>query len=164
MIGLCERCKRRQATFHQMVLLPSKSERHLCDQCALDEGLIAPAKPLPFSEVAEQVIAAAKVAGSQAQRVCENCGTSYMEFRNHGLLGCPHDYEAFKALLEPLLQRVQDNATQHQGKGPGADLAARRAPQAEIRQIQRQLAEAVSAEDYERAAALRDRLRELEER
>lgn len=162
MIGLCERCKRRQATYHQTTLLPAKAERHLCEQCAMEEGLISPQKPLTLNEVAEQLLAVHKTTAAQTQQVCENCGISYMEFRNHGLLGCPFDYDVFKELLQPLLERVQDSGTHHVGKAPGDGSAARRAPQNELRQIKRQLEEAVTAEDYERAAKLRDRLRELE--
>src|SRR5262249_22946400 len=41
-----------------------------------------------------------------ARLACPACGIKYMEFRAQGRLGCPHDYQAFRVGLEPLLRRV----------------------------------------------------------
>jgi len=161
---LCERCKKVQATFHLTNIDKSgeKVEKHLCDRCAVDEGLLQVHKP-PVSavEILESFVAGAKRGGAAANRVCEQCGISYVEFRNQGLLGCPHDYDAFDELLAPLIERAQDGTAHHTGKAPRS-LGAQRTPQQEIARLRRQLNEAIAAEDYERAAGLRDRLKELE--
>ena len=43
-MGVCERCKRAQATFHLTDIKPSgeKIERHLCEKCAGEAGLVPP--------------------------------------------------------------------------------------------------------------------------
>ncbi len=164
-MGLCERCKKAQATFHLTNIdrSGSRSERHLCDRCAQEEGMLQQQKvSIDLNEVLETFIAGTKAgAADLSQLVCEQCGISYVEFRNQGLLGCPHDYDAFKEPLTRLLERTHGGATHHTGKAPKA-LGVSHKPQEDIRRLKRQLDEAVAGEDYERAARLRDKIRELE--
>jgi protein arginine kinase activator len=163
-MGLCERCKKAQATLHltNITREGEKIERHLCERCAIEEGLVQVHKPNFNAEILENFIAAAKSGSSHdVNLVCEECGISYVEFRNQGLLGCPKDYDTFREVLLPLIERAHDGETQHVGKSP-ASMGAARTTQQEIRRLKRQLTEAVAAEDYERAADLRDRISALE--
>ena len=164
-MGLCERCKKAQATFHLTNIESGgeKVERHLCERCATEEGLLQIQKPsVNVNDVLESFIDAAhKTRANLDELVCEVCGISYIEFRNHGLLGCSNDYDAFKEALGDLIERAQDGADHHVGKAPQASHAGKH-PQQDIRRLKRQLAEAITAEDYERAAELRDRLAKLE--
>ncbi len=160
--GLCERCKKAQATYHltEIDTDGERSQRHLCERCALEEGLVQVHKPVAATEFLEQFVSGAK-SSARGDLVCPDCGISYVEFRNQGQLGCPRDYDVFKEVLHPLIQREHNGGTHHVGKSP-RDVAAGRETEQEIRKLKRQLDEAVAAEDYERAARLRDRLRELE--
>jgi protein arginine kinase activator len=163
-MGLCERCRKAQATFHLTNIDASgaKQERHLCERCAIEEGLVQIAKPVPdVAELLEGLVATGKSASALANLVCEECGISYVEFRNQGLLGCPNDYDAFEEPLRRLLERAHDGATQHVGKVPKA-AGPRRLVIQDLRRLKRRLAEAIAAEDYERAARLRDEIRQLE--
>jgi protein arginine kinase activator len=163
---LCERCKKSQATFHMTNIDVSgmKQERHLCERCAIEEGLMQVAKqPVNINDLLESFLASGKAgASSLSNLVCEECGITYVEFRNHGLLGCPHDYDRFEEVLVKLLERAHDGATHHTGKAPKS-LGAPRSALQDVRRLKRRLAEAVAAEDYERAAQLRDQIRQLEE-
>ncbi len=165
-MGLCERCKKAKATFHLTNIEKSgvKSERHLCDKCAAAENLLQTGKAsVDLNELLENFIAGAKSgAADLSGLVCEQCGISYVEFRNQGLLGCAHDYECFGEQIGRLLERTHDGAKHHTGKAPAA-LGVQRRPRPDLRRLKRQLDEAVAAEDYERAAELRDRLEELEQ-
>lgn len=164
-MGLCERCKKAQATYHETNIdtKGEKSERHLCDECAREEGKIGAGKvSVDLNELLESFIAGGKGGAPElASLVCEHCGLSYIEFRNRGVLGCPHDYDAFREPLARLLERTHGGGAQHVGKLPRAEGGDRK-PHEDIRRLKRQLNEAVSGEDYERAARLRDRIRELE--
>ena len=160
-MGLCEACKKSKATFHltNITREGERIERHLCERCAIEEGLVQ----VQSNKIFENFIQSAKSSqAGGANLVCEECGISYIEFRNQGLLGCPKDYDAFKEALAPLISRAHDGATHHVGKAPGSP-SERHAAQQELRRLKRLLDEAVTAEDYERAAELRDRIRELEE-
>ncbi|MBN2447149.1 MAG: UvrB/UvrC motif-containing protein [Phycisphaerae bacterium] len=165
-MGLCERCKKAQATFHLTNIEPDgqKVERHLCENCATEEGLLHVPKPtVNVKDVLDSFVAHMKEQSEVADDlVCGNCGISYLEFRNQGLLGCPQDYDAFREPLMQLIERAQDGATSHIGKTPKS-IGTQRTTQQDVRRLKRQLEDAVAAEDYERAADLRDRLRDLED-
>lgn len=163
MAGMCESCKKEAATFHLTNLTREgqKEEQHLCEGCAIEQGLIQVQKPAYAHDVLENFMKSAKgEAASMANAVCETCGISYLEFRNQGLLGCPDDYDVFREMLLPLLERAHE-ATHHTGKAPRS-LGTGRTSQQQIQQLKRKLADAVAAEDYERAAELRDRIDKLE--
>jgi protein arginine kinase activator len=161
-MNLCENCKKAPATFHLTNLSPAgeKAEHHFCDRCALEKGLLQVSKPSSL-ELIDSFIKSATGKASAAELVCDECGISYYEFRNQGLLGCPHDYDVFKDVLKPLLERAHEGGGHHTGKSPRSG-SARRKPQQDIQKLKRQLREAIAAEDYERAAALRDRIQGLE--
>jgi protein arginine kinase activator len=165
-MGLCERCKKAKATFHLTNIERSgaKVEQHLCDRCAAEEGLLQnPKVTVDFNEILENFIAGSKTgAADVSDLVCDECGISYVEFRNQGLLGCAHDYEVFKEQIGRLLERTHDGATHHTGKSPRSLGVTQQKPQQDIRRLRKLLDEAVAAEDYERAAQLRDRIKDLE--
>ncbi len=165
-MGICERCGKAQATFHLTNIdeAGDKLERHLCDSCATEEGLLHTQKPtVDINEIIENFISGSKSGSADlSSLVCENCGISYVEFRNQGLLGCAKDYDAFKEQIDRLLNRTHAGATAHVGKSPQS-LGAAHKPQQDLWRLKRQLDEAITAEDYERAAELRDRIRALEE-
>lgn len=164
-MGPCDKCKKAQATFHLTNLEQHsiKEERHLCERCATEEGLLPSDKPvLDLSHFMEQFVTGGKAsAAAQASLVCEECGMTYIEFRNQGVLGCPHDYDVFAEPLAKLLESAHDGATHHVGKSPHS-LGNTQKPADELRRLRRLLDEAVTGEDYERAASLRDRIREIE--
>ena len=89
------------------------------------------------------------------------CGIKFVEFRNSGRLGCPHDYQEFREELTPLLENIHGD-TRHAGKTPRRQPQARQ-NQSELTRLRRQLQNAVSQEAYEEAAKLRDQIRTLEE-
>lgn len=164
-MGLCERCKKAQATFHltNIEQTGDKVEKHLCESCAMQEGLLQIQKPtVNVNDVIEGFVESAKgQSGALGNLYCEHCGMTYVEFRNQGLLGCPHDYDAFREPLAPLIARAQDGGEHHVGKTPKS-LGQQRTTQQDLRRLRRQLDEAVAAEDYERAADLRDRIKKME--
>ena len=164
-MGLCEQCKKAQATFHLTNIEPTgeKLERHLCERCAIEEGLLQVHKPtVNFSDILDSFVAGSKSgAAALSNLVCEECGISYIEFRNQGLLGCARDYDVFKEPIAQLLERAHDGAKHHTGKAPKT-LGVRRTSQQDVNRLRKQLDEAIAGEDYERAAQLRDRISELE--
>jgi protein arginine kinase activator len=145
----------RPATVHLTDIVDGKKrEAHLCDRCARDRGLVpAGAGPQLDLSALLGLLGAARPA-APADAACPACGLSYGAFKAAGRFGCPHDYDAFRAALDPLLERVH-RATAHAGKVPAAARAA------EADTLRGRLRDAVAAEDYEEAARLRDRIRAL---
>lgn len=155
----CQRCPK-QATLHITDVLGEEryEEVHLCEDCA-KKYLYEPqqkkaGKSLdPLAEEAEP--------DGISSKACEACGMKFVEFRNHGRLGCPHDYDAFKEELLPLLESVHGE-TKHSGKSPRR-LPHAKAGQLELAQLRRKLQQFISEENYEDAARVRDRIKELED-
>jgi len=152
----CQRCPK-QATLHITEVLGEDrfEEVHLCEECA-KKYLHDPAPAPTAAKAAGEGAAETEEPDALGEKQCEACGLKFVEFRNHGRLGCPHDYDAFQPALEPLLDRVH-RATRHAGKAPKA--AARRA---ELDHLRDELAAAVAAERREDAARLRDLIRQKE--
>ena len=135
-----------------------KQEVHLCPGCAEKHHLINPPE-LNLPAIVQALIGQhiGQLTDELARLACPACGLKYMEFRAEGRLGCPNDYQVFRAGLEPILQRFH-RAGKHVGKSPRR-FPAYAALQAELLDLRRQLRKAVNAEAYEEAARLRDLLR-----
>lgn len=163
----CQQCEK-PATFHITELTgPQPQELHLCETCvkgylAQGEPGTAPVPPTLANVLAKQlqIGKAAEELAKLDQRACPVCGITFYEFRNQGRLGCPHDYVYFEKELTPLIANIHGE-TQHVGKRPrghegGTD------KQTELIRLRREMDEAKQKEHYERAAKIRDQIRELE--
>ncbi|EFQ23218.1 UvrB/UvrC motif-containing protein [Aminomonas paucivorans] len=157
---LCERCGQREAEVHIKQVQGSRVEEHwLCRDCAaeLGEGLPQLTLTFSFKDLLPSLGPEGKGAEVVPGIVCPRCGLTYREFRRSGLLGCPECYEAFREQLLPLLRKVQGGEV-HRGERPS------RLPEGleELESLRTELQSALHDEEYERAAALRDRIRALE--
>jgi len=161
MNSLCQRCNKAKATVHITDTTPHKRERHLCEECAEKEGVIVKQHHQTTNAVLQQFIKNATGLGGADDLACPKCGRTFREFQMKGLLGCPHDYEAFRSLLAPLLERAHDGATHHVGQvPPTAEPAVHR--QTGLVKLRRELQDALEQENYERAARVRDQIKTLE--
>ena len=167
---VCDICKQSQATVHLTEIVDEQmSELHLCEGCAnqkgaqmeshfgladLLAGLADFGKPPPGGTAATEETTEVKT--------CNGCGMTYEDFKKVGRLGCSECYVTFKRSLSTLLRRIH-GSTNHVGKVPlslvGTPTAKGRS---ELQELKRRLQRAVEAEDFEEAARVRDRLRELE--
>jgi protein arginine kinase activator len=135
-------------------------EHHLCEECAQKYLYEPPKKSSAKAELSAGD--EGEDLGSLNQKECSICGIKFVEFRNSGRLGCPHDYAEFRDELLPLLENIHGE-TRHAGKSPRR-LPQTKLAQTELIQLRKQLHQAVTREAYEEAARLRDRIRQLEER
>jgi protein arginine kinase activator len=153
----CHRCTK-PATYHitEVVNDEQWEELHLCEECyhkffyEPQQGQKGEAGQAEEGEEASRL----------NQRECPICGIKFVEFRNSGRLGCPHDYEEFREELSPLLENIHGE-TRHCGKAPRR-LPQNKQTQSELILLRKQLQQAVTREAYEEAG-LRDRIRKLEE-
>ncbi|NOZ20773.1 MAG: hypothetical protein GXP25_06755 [Planctomycetes bacterium] len=157
----CQSCKKNEATVHFTDIQGSeKKEVHLCEECAREQTGMLPKVTLEeiFSNLIQQH---SKETADLLKTTCPNCGMSYVEFKAGGRLGCASDYVVFEEGLTPLLEKLH-HGTQHIGKTPshaGDDVRREN----EIIRLRRELDRAVQREEYEKAAGIRDRIRELTE-
>src|SRR5262245_44166019 len=162
----CQQCEK-PATFHITELTgPEPQELHLCEGCAksyLTQGESAtPVAPTLANVLAKQlqIGKAAEELAKLDQRACPVCGITFFEFRNQGRLGCPHDYVFFERELTPLIANIHGES-RHVGKHPPGRAGASD-QQTELIRLRREMEDAKTKEHYERAAKIRDQIRELE--
>ena len=166
---LCDKCKKNPASVHmQHIVNGVKSEKNLCQECAsageanigldnLFQGILGSFLASGIAhEIGEVSHAGLSLEGPQ----CSGCGTTYSELRDKGRFGCVQCYEAFSKQLEQIFGSIQ-NSTEHRGKIPQRS-GARLNLQRKLEDLRRQQQSFVLAEEYERAAAIRDEIRRLE--
>ena len=161
---LCQKCNKRKAAVHIMDTFPEKRERHLCEECAVADGVIYKKTEETTNELLQEFLSQQKQAAKQGvieDLACEECGLSLRDFQAKGQLGCSQCYLSFRRILMPLIQRAHEGADQHVGKVPSkVDRRVRK--QTDLLRLRRELKDAVEQENYELAAKLRDRIESLE--
>ncbi len=163
MAKMCERCGKHPAdVFYTDIQEGKVSHLHVCKHCADELGIShsAPTGEFAISNLLAGMLDEG-IAGEEAatQTSCTTCGLSYGDFKETGRLGCPDCYDSFSASLRHLLRRIH-GSNQHEGKVPFSQLkmvAERR----EVRRLQVLLQKAIEAEEFERAAEIRDQLKGL---
>jgi protein arginine kinase activator len=160
----CDKCGKPATIYLTEIEDGQKIEKHLCEDCASEEGITV--KATAISQLLEDFVLQAGAgpgASSEEQEelLCDVCGLSYSDFREQSMLGCPNDYEAFSDHLVPLLQRAHEGASEHIGKVPHRAGSSEKKQIALLR-LRAELKAAVAAENYEHAASLRDQIRQVE--
>ncbi len=158
---MCEECGEERATVHLTEFVDGKPvQHHYCKDCYNNrEGAALMGPAAMFAHILAAVAPELK---ELSMKQCPECGTSYLEFRQEGLLGCPRDYEVFEEGLTDLLQQIHPG-TRHCGKVP-PQAGERARIRSDICSLRRRQESAVAEEQYELAARLRDKIEELEAR
>lgn len=168
---LCDICKKNEANVHiTRIVNGVKQELNICEKCAKDMGdvgfdgeMINFNSPFTFQNILSGLvdyINQSVPTEESSELVCKNCGTTYSEFREKGFLGCSECYKNFSSTLMPIIKRVQGNV-EHTGKIPeklGKDLIEKR----QLLKLKEDLNKAVAAEEYEKAAQIRDKIKEIQ--
>lgn len=160
-MNLCEICEKVEACvevkhYEDGVL----RELSLCAACAQQHGLNLPPNlaDLLLETTLQDVSAMADDAGvgrgADATRRCPSCGMRIADFRKTGRLGCPDCYTAWPDVLEPMLMGMHRSLV-YKGPSPSVCTAA-------PVDLEQALQAAVAREDYEAAARLRDRMRDVQ--
>ena len=161
---LCQVCKKNIATVHLTEIIKGKKrEIHLCEECAGKKGVAFKSHQFSISDLLSGLVnsQAAQEIAKMSQIKCPICGLSYLDFRQHGRLGCATDYTVFKEGLLGLLEKIH-GSTDHMGKIPASSGETREISK-ELLELRQELKRAVEKEDYEKAADVRDRIRDIEE-
>lgn len=131
----------------------------LCEECAKAKGLDSAgfAADLMLGLGAAQEI---EQASGGVEIRCPHCGFTQADLKKSGRLGCPQCYQTFAEGLNSLI-RTMHKGTRHIGKAPEA-LRASRENADRLKTLQKRLAKAVEAENFEDAAQLRDEIKRIE--
>jgi protein arginine kinase activator len=167
---LCEMCKQNNASVHIVrIINGAKQELNICERCAkesqgfgFDEDIKMDA-PFTFQNVISgwmDYMNQSPHNVRHTEAACQHCGMTFAEFRQKGLMGCADCYRQFSSTVMPVIKRVQGN-TEHIGKIPlkaGKEIMERK----RLLSLKEELQKAILAEEYEKAAEIRDRIREVQ--
>ncbi len=161
---LCDDCGKNPATIKfTQIVNDRKTVLHLCRKCAEKRGLKDAISNISFS--LGDLFAGMtkkepeKAEGKGIEMLCPGCGHSFAEFEKSGKLGCGACYEFFSLQLKDLLRRIH-GSNQHVGKSP-PQLTLKMELKREVRRLRDDLRKAVESEEFEKAAELRDRIKDL---
>ena len=161
----CEECKVNEASYTLSVMVGDEvTTRHLCGDCMAKMNMNIASGNIKslLSSILSAITGNDTPEEKQAEVVCPRCRTTLSQFTKTGHLGCPACYEAFHEQLQPMLLQIHGRV-QHAGRRPLRTEVAQRTRT--LREdLERQMEQAVAVEDFETAAALRDRLRALSEK
>jgi len=175
---ICDICGKKKATVHLTEIVDEQmSEMHLCEECARQKS----------SQMEQQFGIADLLAGladtpksaslkdnDKSPLQCARCHLPYEDFRKFGRLGCGECYTSFKDHLSGLLRKIH-GSNKYLGKIPPAfkeklTASSGEAPTAAsaladgLEDLKQQLQSAIAAEDFERAAIIRDKIRNMEQK
>lgn len=161
---LCEICGKKQATVHITEIINDKTiEMHLCENCAEEKGVMD-AQPFGVSDLLAGFMGFdEEFLPKEKGRLenCPKCGMTFEDFRKTGRFGCAECYETFKKTIMPLLQKIH-GSTHHFGKSPQEISGGEMGKEMFVKELQDKLRTAVEKEEFEEAARLRDKIKELQ--
>lgn len=151
---LCQKCGVNEANVHMVQVVNGKrTEQHLCSQCAGHQETVLFDTTLSMNKLLSNFFQPEQ----EVIQKCNQCGLSFNDFTKTGFFGCPECYQTFEQRLEEPLRRLH-GTTIHRGKR----LKNEKSVKTELENLQEQLKQAIVEERYERAAELRDQIKEME--
>lgn len=147
----CDSCGRKDPVFHYTVFRDNQlAVVHICDECRQKQGMHQlhqnnESEDECTESLLDSLIHSPKEEENGAyERRCDICGTTYRDVLSENLLGCAHCYQVFVDILE-------------EDSKPNSDSQVRY-----LKSLKRELKEAVQMELFEKAAEIRDKLKEFE--
>ncbi len=153
---LCENCKVNNATTHiKKTVNGVTNEYFLCPECAAKLGF----NNFNFFKLdnfwndflGEPVI--------KSLKRCETCNSSFEDIVNNGKMGCADCYSIFKDEILPTIKKIHGK-TIHTGATPSYTIEEEKEDN-KIEALENKLQEAIKNEEFEKAAEIRDELKEL---
>lgn len=178
---LCQKCHMKTATvFISSMINGQETKMYLCNDCANDYPLFNLNFQDPFSikdimdklnidentlvnEEDNKLLAMddASIYKDEEEIICPNCYSTYEEYQETGKFGCSKCYESFENKLSHIFKN-RYGYEEYIGKIPKSANSEKYISN-EIRILKEDLNRAVELEEYEKAADIRDKIKELQE-
>ena len=171
----CDICAKKKATVHLTEIVDEQmSEMHLCEECARQKSTQME-QQFGLADLLAGLSDTTKTPASKESEKsvlkCSRCELPYEDFRKFGRLGCGECYTSFKEHLTGLLRKIH-GSNKYMGKTPSTFKESKKAVASEgavvllpsdvLSDLKHQLQSAIAAEDFEKAALIRDKIRALE--
>ncbi len=172
---LCQSCKNKQANTHIKTIVNGElTEMNLCSECAAKMGYGNVFDSFfDIGSLMSGFMGEPSTTALAPERKCPNCGITFAQISKGGRVGCAKCYDVFYDRLLPSIKRIHGN-TVHTGKKlrkpqlqSGIETSAavhidhEKEKPSELQTLEAKLKTAVSNQEFEQAAQLRDRIKEL---
>lgn len=149
---LCEKCGKNNATvMYTQIVNGKKSSLNLCSGCASGESLFDNFGSLLSFGTRPEMNASS----------CPLCGMTLSEFTRKGRMGCGECYNTFRRQATAMLQKIHGTSV-HNVKKEEVKEEAPKKEKTEIEILKEKLQDAITSENYEEAAKIRDEIRSKE--
>ena len=165
----CQKCGNNNANTHIKTIVNGEfNEYDLCSECAKKKGYTNIFSDIDseFSGFLGSFFGNALPARSQATH-CDFCGSTYSDIVKTGQVGCANCYEVFESLLLPSIRKIHGNTT-HCGKNSTSNQKLvikkqeEKTDKEKLSDLKAELDKAISEQNFEYAAELRDKIKEME--
>ncbi|MBQ8837052.1 MAG: UvrB/UvrC motif-containing protein [Clostridia bacterium] len=155
---LCSKCKTNQATFfYTQSINGNESSVALCKNCAETSGMNT-VSPLFGSFFGTPAKSTRDI--QRQSKKCSLCALTFNDILSMGKVGCPECYNTFKEELGDTIRSIHGTA-KHVGRTPSGTPANEIKQLSEEEVLRGKLTEAIKTENYEEAAAIRDKIKAL---
>ncbi|MBQ8228832.1 MAG: UvrB/UvrC motif-containing protein [Clostridia bacterium] len=166
---LCQNCGKNEATTHiRRVVNGDTTQMHLCADCAqhLGYGDMFSGFGLNLDDFFGGFLGdTVQKLASPVETRCQKCGNTFGDIVRSGKVGCSECYKTFYDKLLPSIQRIHGRI-KHNGKQVSAVestvIHAKEIQENPIEQLKKELADAIEKQEFEQAAVIRDKIKELE--
>ncbi|MCR5149766.1 MAG: UvrB/UvrC motif-containing protein [Clostridiales bacterium] len=162
---LCQNCGKKEATTHiKQIFGGEMSENHLCRDCAshLGYGDMLPGFGLNISQLLSGFAGDFDLPAPARETLrCPKCGASFGEIVSTGNVGCSECYHTFYERLLPIIEQTHGKS-RHTPSHSSPVKEKEKTKEEKIAALRLEMSSAVSREDFETAAALRDQIKTLE--
>ncbi|WP_055071725.1 UvrB/UvrC motif-containing protein [Clostridium massiliamazoniense] len=159
---ICEICKKNKAVVHFINIVNGKKKhKMLCEECALKINNISVEEEvkeeLNFNKILNGLLDYMDnyKEDEKSELFCKKCGRTYKDFKESGICGCSECYKVFSQKYDFL------EGKEHIGKVPRGkreEIKNKRS----IDNLRIELKELIKNEEFEKAATVRDKLKDLE--
>lgn len=156
----CDVCQQKEATVFLTQIVGGKMQKvNLCESCSKEKGVNDPTG-FALTDLLMGMGVAPEAEREPTVERCPVCGFTQADLKKTGRLGCSACYDVFSEEIEGMLRNMH-KGLEHIGKAPAMFQRTRQIDQ-KIKSLKTSLDQAVADEQYEKAADLRDQIRQIE--
>lgn len=165
---ICERCKKNNASvFYEENINGNFTSYSLCTKCASElnkKGDMTDLFTLPYLNSFGGGLLSGLFLGKENgfvnEAVCPLCNSRFSDLQKTGKAGCPECYKIFGDKLKNAIHSIHGNKM-HTGRSP-ENFKRSHESKTKLSDLRSKLKDAVSEENFELAASLRDEIKALE--
>lgn len=159
---LCEMCHAKEACSHIYTNVNGKlKELNLCYDCADKNGFISKHFDFKTAKILTNLLENIKSEKSLIMKQCPSCGMTLSEFSSTGKIGCAKCYDVFCDELIPMMEKIHGVSTHVKRSDHVNQTIKLMGLKSKIKNLKIEMKCAVEAQNFERAAQIRDEIQSL---